>query len=119
MISLRMVVLVCSLLTGWASGQAETLRDPTQPMNNKGTSGSNGEGLTADGFPMVKIEAVFLQGESKRAVINGQTLVEGQNWKGFSLLEIHPNGVILSNTQRQKEFLINNNNFLKDTTDDF
>ena len=119
MISRRALIPVFCLFAGLANGQAETLRDPTQPMVNNSTRGTGQQGLSADGFPQVKIEAVFLQGDNKRAVINGETLVEGQDWKGFNLLKIHPNGVILSNTERQKEFLINNNNFLKDTTDDF
>ena len=119
MISRGVLTLVICLFAGMANGQAETLRDPTQPIMNNSALGSGQQGLSADGFPQVKIEAVFLHGDHKRAVINGETLVEGQDWKGFNLLKIHPNGVILSNAEKQKEFLINNNNFLKDTTDDF
>ena len=110
---------VICVLPAFCEAQYAVLPDPTKPVNVPAKGETDDQGNDADGFPRVKIEAVFLQGESKTAVINGQTVQEGQSWKGFNLLKVHANGVVLADAEKQKEFLINNYNFLKDATDDF
>lgn len=114
-----LLVLMTWQSYGQSNKQVESLVDPTKPVRQLSTNELNEQGFYQDGFPDIKISAVFLTNEKRHAVINGETLLEGQIFKGLTVIKIHKNGVILSNADTQKEYLINNNNFLKDTTDDF
>ena len=118
-LALMLIVAVAWQAYGQNKNQVESLPDPTRPADLQKSGEINEQGLYPDGFPQVKVSAVFMQGENKHAVINGQSLFEGQVFQGLKLVKIHSNGVILATSQTQKEFLINNNNFIKDTTDDF
>lgn len=96
---------------------AQDLQDPTRPHNV--TKNQQGMVVNADGFPTIKVSAVFINESSKHAMINGRMLKEGQQWNGLSVLEIHQAGVVLANQESQKEFLIHINNFKKDASNDF
>lgn len=98
---------------------AQELVDPTRPKSQSAKAQTE-NGLGADGFPNVNLSAVFINNKNKHAVMNGQSIAEGEQWKGFQVTKVHRNGVILMNKEnKKKEFLINNNNVKKDASNDF
>lgn len=94
------------------------LPDPTQPQSS--TQLNSAENKIIDGFPKIEVSAVFINGTRKHAIVNGQTLSEGQQWQGFKLLQVTSLGVVLANQQGPKTFLIDNNiNIKKDLENGF
>ncbi len=111
--------MTISILMFVSSINAQQLVDPTRPKTQSAIAQSE-NGLGADGFPKVNLSAIFINENNKHAVMNGQSIAEGEQWKGFRVAQVHHDGVILMNKEKKKkEFLINNNNVKKDASDDF
>ena len=115
---IRVVFALCALVMSSAL-LAQTLPDPTKPKQVVGEGELDAQGLDAQGFPSVNVSAVFITAESKRAIVNGESVTVGALYKGLQVVEIHNNGVVLANAQQEKEFLVNNNTFIKDASNDF
>ena len=105
------------LFTGLANGQV--LNDPTRPLKGAGAKGSDGTTVDENGFPGINVSAVFINGRNKHAILDGQDVKEGQNWRGMTLIQVHQEGVILANQQGRREYLITNNNIKKDSVNEF
>lgn len=95
---------------------AQQLVDPTRPLTK---AARTSDGMSQDGFPNLILSAVFINGDSKHAILNGQSVAEGQNWNGFQLVKVLQGSIVLSNKQQKKEFFINKNKFKKDASHDF
>lgn len=94
------------------------LVDPTKPKVKPNQLAST-EGGQIDGFPQVKVSAIFINQGSRRAILNGQSVLEGEKWKGMLLAQVNRNGIVLINNENvEKEFMINQN-VKKDASHDF
>ena len=96
---------------------ASELVDPTRPQNYN----PNFNGVVTDNSKSnsIKLSAIFIRPQGKYAVVNGETLVEGQSWNGYEITRVHANGIILKNQDGEKEILVNNNSIKKDASNDF
>lgn len=96
--------------------QAQTLTDPTRPVNVD-WSASASDDRQADGFPALKLEAVFISEHGRYAIIDGATLNEGDKFKGFTLMSVTSKGIVLAGEVRgapmQRRFLLTQNNDIK------
>ena len=94
--------------------QAQGLPDPTRPLDLKSEVG-----MAQDGFPQVKINAVFVTAQGVHAIINGQSVNVGDSWQGLTLISLTRDSVVLARGQERKEYFITNTTFKKDVTNDF
>lgn len=107
---------ICLFITLQAS--AQQLFDPTKPQGFiAGTGLSTDSADTADSA--IIVSAVFIKNGSKSAVINGESVAEGQSWKGNRVKTIHKNGVVLDIQGRETELFINQYSIKKDASNDF
>lgn len=87
-------LLLLLAVSGAVSVHAESLRDPTRPLGYRG----------AEGTPIEwELNAVFIGGTRKLAVINGQKLQEQERVPGSAgvyLLAIEPRAVVLQQGPR-------------------
>ena len=112
------VLLVALLVACVCQSHAQQLVDPTKPKIIPNQSES-ADGEQIDGFPQVKVSAIFINQEKRHAILNGQSVNEGDRWKGMLLAKVHQNGIVLVNNENvEKEFTINQN-VKKDASHDF
>ncbi|GAB5381696.1 MAG: hypothetical protein Alis3KO_35790 [Aliiglaciecola sp.] len=96
---------------------AQQMVDPTQPQDFIPTTAANSE--ASGGATAIIISAVFINGERKTAVINGDTVTEGQTWQGNKVKKVHKGGVVLVMQGRETELFINQHSIKKDASNDF
>ncbi|MDN4501930.1 hypothetical protein QX776_05930 [Alteromonadaceae bacterium BrNp21-10] len=111
-----MVLLIC---VGFSSVgvQAQTLSDPTRPLTFDGdTTNTQPQGRQADGFPAISVSAIFISPSSKYAIINGNTLFEGQGWSNVLVTKITLNTVTLAIEDVVKTFEIQPTTIKKDVS---
>lgn len=97
--------------------QAQQMVDPTRPQNFKLDSVQSNDNARNGGA--ITVSAVFIFGERKTAVINGDTVIEGQSWQGNKVKKVHEGGVVLVVQGRETELLINQHSIKKDASNDF
>ena len=97
---------------------SQTLIDPTMPQDFIGGANGNEKSTDNTKVPFV-VSAVFIKDGSKLAVINGDSVAEGQSWKGNKVKSIHKNGVVLIVQGRETELNINQFSIKKDVSNDF
>lgn len=89
------IILVLLLTMAWpVCAQAETLRDPTRPLRHSGASAAPIDW---------ELNAVFIGGTRRLAVINGQQLRENDLLPGSSGVRLHaiePRAVVLQQGTR-------------------
>lgn len=71
--------------------------DPTRPFANV-LSSANSEKRS----PLI-LQSIIQSQNKKKAIINGQTLHVGDKYKGFELIAINTNGVVLDSSQGRME----------------
>jgi hypothetical protein len=93
------------LLTLDVLAQNKVLPDPTKPPIVPGDEVV----VTEDGevSGAVKLSAIFIQPSSRSAIINNDTVVEGQTWNGMEVVAIHPRKVVLKNESGIQELVLN------------
>lgn len=97
---------------------AQKMVDPTKPQGFIAGAATGEQAGSTIGSSLV-VSAVFIKGDSKRAVINGDSVIEGQSWKGNTVKKIHKNGVVLIVQGRETELFVNQFSIKKDATNDF
>lgn len=65
------------------------LKDPTRP------AGFDPYAIAATASKGLSLDAIFYSPQEQRAIINGQTLHQGDSIAGFRLLQIKPQAVVL------------------------
>jgi hypothetical protein len=112
------LMIYLGLFVSLSSVAQQQLIDPTQPQGFM--SGAKGSEIATDNSnaPLV-VSAVFIKDGSKLAVINGESVAEGQSWKGNKVKSIHKNGVVLIVQGRETELNINQFSIKKDASNDF
>lgn len=114
----RLCVLLALFIVA-TFAHSQQLVDPTTPKYHI-KSAETSDGLMVDGFPVIKVSAVFINQNAKVAIVNGQSVTEGTDWNGMLISKVHRDGVVLVNNENvKKEFLINNDNVKKDASNDF
>lgn len=96
---------------------ASELVDPTRPKSF--SSGSVGPNSDIPNSNVLKLSAVFIKSTGKYAVINGETVAEGQSWNGYELTRVHAGGIVLKNQDGEKVVQVNNFSIKKDASNDF
>jgi len=74
--------------------------DPTKPFGavvSVSTTNSN------EKIKTLVLQSVIKSNNNKKAIINGQVLNVGDKYKGFALIAINPNGVVLDSPQGRME----------------
>lgn len=96
------VFIISLLLSQVASAQATQLeRDPTRPINYQVASGNSGGPRSVK----LNLSSVLISAQRKVAIINGQSLHEGQAIPGSAarLLSIHSQGVWIEESGSRRE----------------
>ncbi|MDC0601475.1 MSHA biogenesis protein MshK [Aliiglaciecola sp.] len=108
------------LITTFMLGQPAFAQQPVDPTRPQGfiASASGSESSSVVTSALV-VSAVFIKENSKSAVINGDSVTEGQDWKGNKVKKIHKNGVVLIVQGRETELFVNPFSIKKDATNDF
>ncbi|MEP4891238.1 MAG: hypothetical protein ABJV04_14520 [Aliiglaciecola sp.] len=97
--------------------QAKQLIDPTKPKGAGLLTLKSSEG--EDGPAPIILTAVFIKANSKVAVINGESVAEGQTWRGNQVKKINKDGVVLVVDGRETDLLLNQHSIKKDASNDF
>lgn len=108
-LSMAMLFIICGQL--WA----QQLVDPTRPVSAQMATPDS----QARAPSTIQLKAVFSKGASKYAIINGETVTEGQQIAGFTVVLIAPNRVVLLGSDGRQEFFVNNTHFKKDINNGF
>lgn len=110
MVKISCIVLLLLFLEG---ADAQPLPDPTRPAKVN-------TGLTAAGQQnSLQLSAVFISQQSKQAIINNKSVIEGQIIQGFTVFSITPDRVELRGPEGSKILHVYNNNIKKDVNDVF
>ncbi|HEU4485773.1 MAG TPA: hypothetical protein VFR96_09830 [Povalibacter sp.] len=78
-------VPLLALMAVATTSRADTLRDPTQPANVRSAPETMAGAL--------KVEAIFLSGERRVAIVNGRLLRQGERLGGAVIDEIHADSI--------------------------
>lgn len=105
------------LLLSNVSFAAEPLIDPTMPKGY--LPSADGQLSTSQGNADIVLSAVFIRGQNRYAVLNGDTVAQGESWKGFTVIEVNANRVILQSQDNRQEILVNPQPIKKDVANDF
>jgi hypothetical protein len=105
----------CLILLVAFTSTAKTLVDPTRPSANS----SIGKAKQSAGETVFVLNAVFINGDSKLAVINGKHYQQGQNVLGNKLILISRNKVVLDSQHGRKTLLMNTHTIKKDINNGF
>ena len=112
---LRGMLVSLLLITGVS---AETLSDPTRPLNvEEDVFIAGTQQQLVDGFPMIRVSAIFVSPTEKYAIINGNTYFEGQTLLNVVVKAIYLNGVTLAKADVSKTFDIQPITIKKDVSD--
>lgn len=112
---MKIYMLIGGLLLTCGQLNGQQLIDPTRPVAQAMLPPGNvGQGSSA-----MQLNAVFSQGPNKYAIINGETVQEGQQIAGLTLMTISPNGVVLTGNNGRQELFVNNTHFKKDSNNGF
>lgn len=100
----RVFVFFLVLCTSLSYAQNETTkpeRDPTRPLGYQSVSGKGGKAKAA----ALRLSSVLISAQRKLAIINGQSLREGQSIPGSNamLVSIHTQGVWVEESGRRWE----------------
>ncbi|MGB2742179.1 MAG: agglutinin biogenesis protein MshK [Cognaticolwellia sp.] len=87
------IAFLLSFLSQYASCQQV---DPTMPFGAVASTSGN-EKIT------VLVLQSIIKSDIKKAIIDGQILNVGDKYKGFELIEINSNGVVLNSAQGRME----------------
>jgi len=97
-----------------ASAYGQVLVDPTRPYDAVPSTSVNGE--LAD---KLILNAIFINGLHKHAIINGMSVKEGQDIAGKTLVSISKSRVVLHGDKGPQELFVNHSQFIKDANDGF
>jgi MSHA biogenesis protein MshK len=78
-------VPLLALMAVAAASHADTLHDPTQPANVRSAPEASAGAL--------KVEAIFLSGNRRVAIVNGQLVRQGESLGGAVIDEIHADSI--------------------------
>jgi MSHA biogenesis protein MshK len=100
----RYLLLLLILSTASALAQEGVIkeRDPTRPLGYQKVSGKTGSVRESE----LRLSSVLISAQRKLAIINGQSLSEGQvipDSNGVSLVSIHSQGVVVQQAGRRWE----------------
>ena len=92
----KMACVLMILLCG--SSFADELRDPTRPLRFVQAVNSNGQEIK------LELNSILVGPNRKIAIINGQSLVQGQKLKGtnYQLVSIQKNSVTLTSGEARR-----------------
>ncbi|QHJ12528.1 hypothetical protein FX988_02785 [Paraglaciecola mesophila] len=107
----RVLLLVSASV---ASAYGQVLVDPTRPFDAIPSTSANGE-LT----DKLIVNAIFINGLHKQAIINGMRVREGQEIAGKTLVSISKSRVVLRGDKGSQELFVNHSQFIKDANDGF
>jgi MSHA biogenesis protein MshK len=85
--SIFLLVLLALVAALNAAGAAELLRDPTRPTNEVPAA------RTAPATSSLRVSAVFISGERRVAIVNGQRVREGEVISGATVSKIEADKV--------------------------
>lgn len=91
-------VIVCTsvlCITGMAFGK---LNDPMQPDDASYSAQQQGQSITAD--IELKLSLILINGNVRRAIINGDMKREGDSVQGFKVTQINKDNVVLTRNGR-------------------
>jgi hypothetical protein len=110
-----MIKTVCFivLLTFHCGVSAQVLPDPTRPQESNSAARSIGQ------VDALLLSAIFISEQSKQAIINNKSFIEGQVIQGFTIFSIAKNRVELRGPEGHKILQLINNDIKKDANDDF
>ena len=112
---MKIQVSIAILLAICAQVSAQQQVDPTRPAPQQLSTPQSQMVASST----IRLEAIFSTGISKYAIINGQTVSQGQTIAGFTLVAISQNRIVMSDNDTRQEFFVNNTNFKKDTNHGF
>jgi hypothetical protein len=99
---------------------SQVLVDPTRPSPGNKTISIPGQDPGSNGAKPLHVSATFINGQSRYAIINGNSYKEGQSMHGFELISIAKNMITVKNADGQQTFFVTNSfNIKKDITNDF
>lgn len=92
---------LCASLSYAQDDNVQQERDPTRPLGYQSASGKGGVAKAAQ----LRLSSVLISAQRKLAIINGQSLREGQSIPGSNatLVSIHPQGVWVQESGRRWE----------------
>lgn len=114
---LNIVVTLAPMLTALLLSSvviAQSLVDPTRPVNNNSSASAKAEQVDT-----LVLNAIFINGVNRHAIINGVTVKEGQDVAGKTLISISKNRVVLRGVKGPQELFVNHSQFIKDAHDGF
>ena len=92
------IILVALLLFSPQYANSQQV-DPTRPFGEVTLVSTN----SSEQSTTLVLQSVIKSNNKKKAIINGQVLAVGDKYKGFALIKINANGVVLDSPQGRME----------------
>jgi hypothetical protein len=92
------IILVVLLLSLTQYANCQQL-DPTKPFGAVAAASNN----SSKKITRLVLQSVIKNNNNEKAIINGQVLNVGDKYKGFALIAINANGVVLDSPQGRME----------------
>jgi hypothetical protein len=117
---MALLTMLCMMPWTTVLAQSKVLPDPTRPpvsANQEAAGDSSAE--TPQTVNQARLMAVFIKPAGRSAVINNDTVVEGQTWNGMQVLKIHPRRVVLKSESGTQELVLNDIIIKRDAQNEF
>ncbi|MGS2721200.1 hypothetical protein [Paraglaciecola aestuariivivens] len=116
---MKYVIMGLTLLFGSASLEAQEAIDPTKPDLTSLVKNDKNNQLSMQKNQQLKLTAIINSEQQILAIINGKSVVQGQQIDGYEVLSISQNHVIIDGLEGKQTLYVNNNNVKKDTTNGY
>lgn len=121
------------VLVSFSLSANRMIKDPTRPANKVVENiGENGEEIDPNSlnnaapgengqlaFPNTTLSAIVVTDDLKYAIINNEVVYEGQQWRNVQLKKVQPYSITLAINDQEKEIIINKNDFIKESNENF
>lgn len=105
--------LLWLLVTGSAAAQAQLPEDPTRPPAQIGESALTSQDVKQNNIGMPAVTAIFISPERRYAMVDGEVLYQGEQFRGMAVLEIRAGSVLFRHNDNDIEVALRQNKTLK------
>ncbi len=101
------------ILIGSTAAQAQLPQDPTRPPAQTNSSAAAGQDVQDSNAGMPAVTAIFIGPERRYAIVGGETLYQGEQFRDMEVLEIRAGSVLFRHNDNDIEVALRQDKTLK------